>query len=634
VRKVLEPFQYNVESKQNSRRQEQTIRRTQNVPPTKNVSIGKKRRSTNTPQPLHHMPESSQQSRSSKQKEKKSTTQTPHDTGKTAIARNSNDERQPSSMISSGPGIPTDYISLSDSDSEDEFDCKSLDLTLSQSLSQMNPAPGVELCKEQTDLVETIISGKNVFYTGSAGCGKSTVLRSFVRCLRGLGKRVHIVAPTGKAALNVNGSTFWTYAGWTPNIMRKSMKDVFAACHKKRTWERLNETDVLVIDEISMMENFYFERLNRIMKRARARKEGHKPFGGVQVIISGDFCQLPPVLPMKFCLECGEPLKSITGNRKRCLEHGDFELSDQWAFKSAAWRECSFVHVNLTTIHRQKDMRLIGMLEKLRLGKTLSLEEKDLLRDHDSQTEGGVKLYSKKEDVRKMNEREFCRLQSPIFRYQCHDHFQRNPEHVDLKSLEERDIEDGSLTSLNEHRFERHIELREGMLVVLLTNLSIQDGLVNGSQGVITGFESGPSMKELTETSGEHARLKQTLIRNFIHDGKHTKWPIVQFLHGQQKTIFPHCTISEMGPQEPWSLISRTQIPLMAAWAMTIHKAQGMTLERVIVDLADTFEKGHDYVALSRATGLDGLKVENLGLLDKGVNQQVKEFLEEKFGVL
>jgi len=536
-------------------------------------------------------------------------------------------------MKSSGPGIPTDYISLSDSDSEDEFDCKSLDLTLSQSLSQMNPAPGVELCKEQTDLVETIISGKNVFYTGSAGCGKSTVLRSFVRCLRGLGKRVHIVAPTGKAALNVNGSTFWTYAGWTPNIMRKPMKDVFAACHKKRTWDRFNETDVLVIDEISMMENFYFERLNRAMKRARARKEGYKPFGGVQVVISGDFCQLPPVLPMKFCLECGEPLKSITGNRKRCLEHGDFELSDQWAFKSAAWRECSFVHVNLTTIHRQKDMRLIGMLEKLRLGKTLSLEEKDLLKNHDSQTEGGVKLYSKKEDVRKMNEREFCRLQSPIFRYQCHDHFQRNPEHMDLKSLEERDPEDGSLTSLNEHRFERHIELREGMLVVLLTNLSIQDGLVNGSQGVITGFETGPSMKELTETSSEHARLKQTLIRNFIHDGKHTKWQVVQFLHGQQKTIFPHCTISEMGPQEPWSLISRTQIPLMAAWAMTIHKAQGMTLERVIVDLADTFEKGHDYVALSRATGLDGLKVENLGLLDKGVNQQVREFLEEKFGV-
>ncbi len=240
-----------------------TIRCTQKVQPTKNVSTGKKRRSTNTPQPLHHMPESSQQSRSSKQKGKKSTTQTPHDSEKPAIARSSNDKRQPSSMKSSGPGIPTDYISLSDSDSEDEFDCKSLDLTLSQSLSQMNPAPGVELCKEQTDLVETIISGKNVFYTGSAGCGKSTVLRSFVRCLRGLGKRVHIVAPTGKAALNVNGSTFWTYAGWTPNIMRKPMKDVFAACHEKRTWDRFNETDVLVIDEISMMENFYFERLNR-----------------------------------------------------------------------------------------------------------------------------------------------------------------------------------------------------------------------------------------------------------------------------------------------------------------------------------------------------------------------------------
>ncbi len=93
MRKVLEPFQYNVESKQNSRRQEKTIRCTQKVQPTKNVSTGKKRRSTNTPQPLHHMPESSQQSRSSKQKGKKSTTQTPHDSEKPVIARSSNDKR-------------------------------------------------------------------------------------------------------------------------------------------------------------------------------------------------------------------------------------------------------------------------------------------------------------------------------------------------------------------------------------------------------------------------------------------------------------------------------------------------------------------------------------------------------------
>jgi len=451
--------------------------------------------------------------------------------------------------------------------------------------------------------------------------------------LRGLGKVVDIVAPTGRAALNVGGCTFWRYAGWTPGMMRRPMEAVLRGCHNKRTWERLNKTHVLVIDEISMMENFCFERLNRIMKEARADM-GDKPFGGVQVVVCGDFCQLPPVQPMKYCLECGVQLQSISGYKKRCLEHGDFKLSDQWAFKSAAWRECNFLHVNLTEIHRQKDFQFIGILEKLRLGKQLDFIEKDLLKNHQSETDGAVKLYSKKDDVRKMNEREFNRLQSPILKYQCHDHLQRNPAHEDLAPLEERDPEDGSLIALNEHRFERRTELRIGTVVVLLVNSSAGDGLVNGSQGVITGFDSSPSMKELTETGGEYARLKQTLIRNFIHDGRLREWPVVRFLDGKEKTIFPHCMVTELGPKEPWSLISRTQIPLMAAWAMTIHKAQGMTLKRVIVDLADTFETGHDYVALSRATGLEGLKVENLGMLDKGINQQVKKFLEEKFGVL
>lgn len=631
IRKVLEPFRHNIESKANCKRPVQTVKCTNSVQPTKNVSAGKKMHLTEAPQPMHHTPKSSQQSRSAKLKGSQRTTQTPNDSGKLAKARSSHDKRQPSTMKPSRPDIPTDYIVLSDSDSDDEFDSKSLDLILSQSFSQTNPASGVTLCKEQADLVEAIASGQNVFYTGSAGCGKSTVLKSFVERLRKDGKIVDIVAPTGRAALNVGGCTFWRYAGWTPGMMRRSMEDVLRGCHNKRTWERFNKTHVLVIDEISMMENFCFERLNRIMKEARNDMRD-KPFGGVQVVVCGDFCQLPPVQPMKYCLECGVQLQSVSGYKKRCLEHGDFKLSDQWAFMSAAWRECNFLHVNLTEIHRQKDLQFIGILEKLRLGKLLDSIEKDLLKNHQSETDGAVKLYPKKDDVRRTNDREFNRLQSPILEYPCHDHLQRNPAHEDLASLGERDPEDGSLIALNEHRFERRTELRIGTVVVHLVNSS--NGLVNGSQGVITGFDSSTSTNELTEAGGEYAQLKQTLIHDFIHDGRLTEWPVVRFLDGKEKTIFPHCMITELGPEEPWSLISRTQIPLMAAWAMTIHKAQGMTLNRVIVDLADTFETGHDYVALSRAECLDGLKIENLGMLDKGMNRQVKEFLEEKFGVL
>ena len=177
-----------------------------------------------------------------------------------------------------------------------------------------------ELCQEQQALVDLILSGRNVFYTGSAGCGKSTVLKAFVRELRSRCKKVNIVAPTGRAALDINGQTFWTYAGWTPLHMKKKLKDLKQAAHGKFIKRRLKETDVLVIDEISMIENHHFERLNVIMQEAR--KSG-AAFGGVQLVVTGDFCQLPPVKPFAFCIECGrELIKQMGGTIHKCPQHG------------------------------------------------------------------------------------------------------------------------------------------------------------------------------------------------------------------------------------------------------------------------------------------------------------------------
>lgn len=177
-----------------------------------------------------------------------------------------------------------------------------------------------ELCQEQQALVDLILSGRNVFYTGSAGCGKSTVLKAFVRELRDRGKKVNIVAPTGRAALDVNGQTFWTYAGWTPFHMKKELKVLKQAAHGKFINRRLKETDVLVIDEISMIENHHFERLNVIMQEAR--KSGDA-FGGVQLVVTGDFCQLPPVKPFAFCIKCGrELIKQMGGTIHKCPQHG------------------------------------------------------------------------------------------------------------------------------------------------------------------------------------------------------------------------------------------------------------------------------------------------------------------------
>jgi ATP-dependent DNA helicase PIF1 len=150
------------------------------------------------------------------------------------------------------------------------------------------PEPEPTLSAEQQHVVDLIVAGENVFYTGSAGCGKSTILKAFVKKLKEQGKQVRIVAPTNLAALNVNGQTTWNFAGWTPDSMKKPLDKLMAAAHGKEVWERFDNTDVLVLDEISMVENLQFERLNEIMKASRGEKFGGGAFGGVQVVVTGD----------------------------------------------------------------------------------------------------------------------------------------------------------------------------------------------------------------------------------------------------------------------------------------------------------------------------------------------------------
>ena len=156
------------------------------------------------------------------------------------------------------------------------------------------PEPEPTLTPEQQHLVDIIMSGKNVFYTGSAGTGKSTVLKAFVKRLDEREKKVDIISPTGISALNVAGVTYFVYAGWNPDSSQKPLADLeHNARWQKYVHERLTETSVLVIDEISMIENHQFERLDGILKASR---ENDAPFGGVQLIVTGDFCQLPPVV--------------------------------------------------------------------------------------------------------------------------------------------------------------------------------------------------------------------------------------------------------------------------------------------------------------------------------------------------
>lgn len=521
------------------------------------------------------------------------------------------------------------------------------------------PVTEPNLCEEQRDLVELICGGRNVFYTGSAGCGKSTCLKSFVKRLESQtvvkrdpdtgqkttrNKMVNIIAPTGRAALDINGSTFWTYAGWTPDSMKKSMEELMKGAHGKFVSKRLNATDVLVIDEISMVENHHFERLNRLMKEAR---NSAASFGGVQLVVTGDFCQLPPVKPFRYCIDCGyelyQEMKEVSYRcPRRCGEWSD---SQKWAFCSTAWEEAKFTHVNLTTIHRQSDAKFIGMLQKCRLGLQLTSAEEALLLNHDSQTSNAVKLFPTLGEVRAINRAAFEKIPTGKKTYRCYDDFRSFNKSLESKGR--RSEFDNTLLALKDHRYDPCIELKQSMLVVLLSNLDIAAGLVNGSQGKILRFEKIDASKlphakdendkgKITDPTatliGDHAAIREANIRAYVENNPSvSEWPVVLFQNGTTRTIVADCRVNEIGDEKPYSLLSRCQLPLVAGWAMTVHKSQGMTLNRVVVNLARAFEEGQMYVALSRARSLEGLKVEGLGR-QKGGNEQVRNFLEEKFG--
>lgn len=482
----------------------------------------------------------------------------------------------------------------------------------------MDPDPVLK--PEQQQVVDLILEGHNVFYTGSAGCGKSTILKAFVKQMSLRGKRVKIVAPTNLAALNVGGVTTWSFAGWTPDSMKKSLATLMKNASGKEVWERFDKTDVLVIDEISMVENLLFERLNHIMKASIGEKRGGGPFGGVQVIVTGDFCQLSPVRPFQYCIGCGWELirdnqwrpKEYRCENKHCREDV-FQDIDKWAFRSKAWEECNFKHINLTEIHRQSDKKFISILQKIRTDGVILKPHGHILLNHTSETEGAIKLFARRDDVDRVNNENISKLPAEAITYKCVDHFDWKDQHKDDTSMEKnaRPGEDGTLAALKEHRYEIYVHLKEGMRVVLQANLDASAGLVNGSQGTIIGFEpfdekrlprKPENRNEAADpganfTRGTYARYFEGQIKIFGKQNKCQPWPIVKFDNGLEKTIFADATASELGNEEPYSLLSRTQIPLMAGYAITVHKSQGMTLERVIVDLSRAFEPSQIYVA-------------------------------------
>lgn len=398
---------------------------------------------------------------------------------------------------------------------------------------------------KQTLALAIMAAGHNVFLTGPAGSGKTFVLNQFIKLKKHEGKHVSVTATTGLAASHLGGSTIHAWSGIG---VRDEIGVHFVDNLSKSRREIIEKTDVLIIDEISMMHDFRFDMIDQIARLIRRQPD--KPFGGIQVIMSGDFFQLPPV------------------NRADSIE-GKFVVF------SNAWAELDPAICYLEEQHRQNDDdALSGILDAMRARDIRRSHAEALLNRADmSPPEGSIytELHTVNVDVDTENQAKLEQLAGDEMIYgQTTTGSQNYVESLGRSVLAPAEL-----------------RLKRGALVMAVKN-SLDRKYVNGSLGTVVDFDPA------------------------------TDYPIVEFTNGKEVTMQPDTWELRDGDKKRASI---TQIPLRLAWAITIHKSQGMTLDAAVIDLRKAFVPGMGYVALSRVRSLDSLYL-------KGINRTALEISE------
>jgi ATP-dependent DNA helicase PIF1 len=406
----------------------------------------------------------------------------------------------------------------------------------------------MNLSKEQELVFEKYINGENLFITGVGGTGKTKIIQLIANDAKEKEKKFQVCAMTGCAAvlLNCKANTLHSWAGI--GLARGSINDVISRVIKSRFRRKnWNSIELLIIDEVSMLSEKLFIILDTI---AKIIKKNQKPFGGIQIIFAGDFHQLPPI---------GEDDDEQSINF--CFESQLFDLT----FKN---------QILLKTIFRQKDPRYQKILSEIRTGKLKSSSLKILNKYiRDPEPDMLIKppiLLAKRKNVDYINQTELSKLEIVGKEYNLKEHNQDDEEKNKFtnedKNYELRYLKNNILA-------EEKLVLKVGAQVMCIANIDIEgtNAIVNGSQGIVID-------------------IKDDL-------------PIVKFKNGEIRIIKEHLWKSEIIPG-----IGIKQIPLIHAWAITIHKAQGLTLESAQIDIGQNiFECGQTYVALSRLVSLEGL---------------------------
>jgi ATP-dependent DNA helicase PIF1 len=415
------------------------------------------------------------------------------------------------------------------------------------------------LNKGQKAALQQILLGNSVFLTGPGGTGKSFLIQHIVREFELRGKKAAVTALTGCAALLL-GKHAKTIHSWAGIGLGKEKAQVLAADIRKQPWKRKVlyrwlTTSLLIIDEVSMMTPQLLELLSEVGQLVR---RSPKPFGGLQLLLVGDFFQLPPVVKRD----------ELDTNQEPTL-----------LFESSIWKDIGLQYHQLTEIVRQQDPVFQTLLNEARFG-ALSTQSHSLLKGRQDAEWQSLKikptlLFSRRAEVEMINERNMKVLKDKDARFEASTVFDATV----TKGLTEKSPEvQRAIAKLDRDApYKTTLVLKKGAQVMLIYNLSQEDGLVNGSRGIVEGFtDTVPPL------------------------------PMVLF-KGHGAPIPIPCVSWE---SEELEGVKRLQVPLILAWAVTIHKCQGATLDSALIDVGSTtFELGQAYVALSRVKSLDSLYI-------------------------
>ena len=432
----------------------------------------------------------------------------------------------------------------------------------------------------QSSALDILKTGQNVFLTGSAGSGKTYTLNQYIDYLRARRVPVAVTASTGIAATHMSGTTIhsWSGIGIKDEL---SERDLTTLSRKQFLADRLKDTAVLIIDEISMLHAKQLNAVNEVLKHVR---KSPLAFGGIQVVVAGDFFQLPPI--------------GSRGESNR----------EKFAFMSQAWLDAGFHICYLSEQHRQVSEEANGgidlddILNEIRR-QEVSFESIAALEDTFNQDIDikRTRLYTHNLNVNKINDKELADLKGETMRFDA-------TLNGDPKLAE---------TLKKTVRTQDELILKVGAKVMFIKN-NTELGVSNGTMGELIGFaavkveddnnESEALIDDVSTDSKskpkadkkEKSKLKKTPVTT-------KKMPVVRLNSGREVVAEPEEWIIEDEHGEV--LASYEQVPLCLAWAITIHKSQGMTLDAAEIDLSRTFELGQGYVALSRLKSLAGLQL-------------------------